>query len=125
MRHIYLALALFISAITVSFAPAHAAEAKQNFTIVNKTGYEIKSVYVSPNKSDDWEEDVLGRDAMADGDSWDISFHRSEKTCHWDLKVVYTDDDSSAVWNNIDLCTIGKITIKYNRKSNTTSAVFD
>ena len=125
MRHLFLSLVFAFVAITASFHSAQAAEAKQDFTLVNKTGYEIKEVYVSPSKSDDWEEDVLGKDTLSDGDSWRIKFHRNTRTCKWDLKVVYTDDDSDAVWNNIDLCSIDKITIKYNRKSNTTSAVFD
>jgi hypothetical protein len=38
---------------------------------------------------------------------------------------VYEDDDSSAVWYGIDLCEISRITIRYNRKSDTTSASFD
>lgn len=104
---------------------AQAAEAKQDFRLVNKTGYEIKHVYVSPSKSDDWEEDVLGKDTLDDGEAWNIKFHRSVTTCKWDLKVTYADDDSSAVWQNIDLCEVERITIRYNRKSDTTSASFD
>jgi len=106
-------------------ASAGAEEAKQDFSLVNKTGYELKAVYVSPNKSDDWEDDVLGQDTLDDGGTVDIKFHRSEKTCHWDLKVVYADDNSSAVWNNIDLCSVSTISIHYNRKIDTTSATFD
>ena len=102
-----------------------AQEAKQDFTLVNKTGYDLSEVYVSPSKSNNWEEDVLGEDKLPDGDSQHIVFHRSEKTCKWDLKVVYADDDSAAVWNSIDLCTVAKITIRYNRKSGDTSAIFD
>jgi hypothetical protein len=105
--------------------PTQAAEAKQDFDLVNKTGYEIKHVYVSPGKSDDWEEDVLGKDTLDDGEAWAIKFHRSEKTCTWDLKVVYADDGSSAVWHDIDLCSVEKVTIRYNRKSDTTSATFN
>ena len=104
---------------------ARAEDAKQDFDLVNKTGYEIKHVYVSPNKSDDWEEDVLGKDTLDDGDHWEIKFHRANKTCHWDLKVVYSIDDSTAVWGDIDLCKVEKITIRYNKKSDTTSAEFD
>ena len=125
MRSIMFSLALIFSALTFSFGSAHAAEAKQDFTLVNKTGYEIKSVFVSPTKSNDWEEDVLGKDTFADGDSWGIKFHRSATSCKWDLKVVYSDDDSSAVWTNIDLCTVEKVTIKYNRSTDTTSATFN
>ncbi len=104
---------------------ANAAEAKQDFKLVNKTGYEIKHVYVSPSKSDDWEEDVLGKDTLDDGEAWNIKFHRDVRTCKWDLKVTYADDDSNAVWQNIDLCEIERITIRYNRRSDTTSASFD
>jgi hypothetical protein len=98
------------------------AEGKQDFTLVNQTGYRIDKVYVSPTASNDWEEDVLGRDVLDDGESVDITFHRDTPGCKWDLKVVYADDDSSAVWSGFDICTITKITIHYNKKTDTTSA---
>lgn len=118
--------ALFGAFLALTSLVATAAFAgKQDFELVNKTGYDISHVYVSPTKSDDWEEDVLGKDVLEDGDSWDIAFDRSEKTCKWDLKVVYADDDSSAYWRGIDLCSVRKITIKYNRKTDTTSATLN
>jgi hypothetical protein len=125
MRIVVSIAALAVGAITAFGAPALAAEAKQDFVLVNKTGYEIKHVYVSPTKSDDWEEDVLGKDTLDDGETWSIKFHRAVSSCKWDLKVVYSDDDSSAYWRNIDLCEVEKITIRYNRKSDTTNASFD
>lgn len=106
-------------------APVVAQEARQDFELVNKTGYDISHVYVSPTKSNDWEEDVLGKDVLNDGDEWDIKFQRATKTCKWDLKVVYADDNSAAYWQGIDLCRVAKITIRYNRKSDTTSAEFE
>ena len=118
-------LAALVLTLASFSAPALAAEGRQNFTLVNRTGYEIKHVYVSPSKSDDWEEDVLGKDTLDDGEAWGIRFHRATRTCSWDLKVVYTEDESSAVWHDIDLCEVEKITIRYNRKSDTTSASFD
>lgn len=105
--------------------PAVADDAKQDFKLVNKTGYELKALYVSPAKSDDWEDDILGQDTLADGQAVNVHFGPKTHTCKWDLKVTYSDDDSSAVWHNVDLCTVEKITIKYNRKSDETSAAFD
>lgn len=105
--------------------PAAAQEARQDFNLVNRTGHDISEVYVSPSKSDDWEEDVLGDDELEDGDSTTIRFKRATRTCMWDLKVVYSDDDSSAIWKDIDLCRVSKITIRYNRSSDTTSADFE
>jgi hypothetical protein len=104
---------------------AWAQQAKQDFTLVNKTGYALSEVYVSPNKSDDWEEDILGRDVMENGDSVHISFQRANKSCLWDLKVVYQDDDSESYWEEIDLCSVSRITIMYDRKTDTSTATFD
>lgn len=104
---------------------ARAQEAKQDFKLVNKTGYEIKEVYVSPSKSTDWEEDILGDGVLPDREGREIHFHRSTKTCHWDLKVVYTIDSSNAVWDDIDLCSVEKITIHYDKDADKTTATFD
>ena len=97
----------------------------QDFTLVNKTGYVLDQVYVSPANSNDWEEDVLGQDTMGDGDVVPIHFSRNATGCEWDLKVVYADDDSSAVWSNIDLCSVSKITIRWNKSSGETTAQYD
>lgn len=106
-------------------APSQAQEAKQDFKLVNKTGYELKELYVSPSKAADWQEDVLGQATLADGGAVEIKFHRANTTCKWDLKVVYSVDLSSAVWSDIDLCTIERITIKYNKDADQTTASFD
>ena len=116
-------LALF--AMTAGVSPSLAAEAKQDFTLVNKTGYDIDKVYVSPTKSGDWEEDVLGKGTLDDGESVNIRFKRASKTCIWDLKVVYSVDSSNAIWYDIDLCSVRKITIRYDKKRDKTTAVFD
>lgn len=124
MKNIVIALAMLVCAFA-SALPAQ-AQSRQDFLLVNRTGYDISEVYISPSKADDWEEDILGRDdTLDDGDQKEIRFKRVGKTCMWDLKVVYDDDDSSAVWHDIDLCKVSKITIRYNRKSDTTSATFD
>lgn len=108
-------------------APSAVVEAaRQNFTIVNRTGYDISEIYVSPAKGKKWGEDLLGDDELDDEGEQLIPLGRAaEKTCVWDLKVVYSADDSEAVWYDIDLCKFSKVTIKYNRKSDKTSATFD
>ena len=98
-------------------------EGKQDFTLVNRTGYTINEVYVSPSQADDWQEDVLGEDTLEDGQSVNIHFHRDAHPCHWDLKVVY-DDKTTAEWSRFDLCTVSEITIHYNEKTGETSATY-
>lgn len=120
MKKFLLAAALIAAA--ASFA---VSQARQDFVLVNKTDYEISEVYISPSKKGNWEEDILGDETLDDGDSQTIRFHNSGNTCIWDMKVVYEEDDSSAIWENLDLCKVSKITIRYNRKTETTSASFD
>jgi hypothetical protein len=115
-----------IPVLMLAFAqPAAADGAQQDFTLVNKTGYELKEVYVSPSKADDWQEDILGKDALGDGNRVKIHFSPKVQTCKWDLKVVYTEDSSSAVWNEINLCDVDKITIHYDKDRDVTKATFD
>jgi hypothetical protein len=110
----------------IAFAgSASAQDAKQDFKLVNKTGYELKSIYIGPSTSDQWSKINIDQPSVTDGMTVNIHFTPGSKTCHWDLKVVYTEDDSSAVWQKIDLCTIEKITIKYDRDKDVTSATFD
>ena len=115
---------LAAAAVAVS-APAFAADAKQDFTLVNRTGYELKALFVSPSKADDWQDDVLGQDVLEEGKAVNVHFSPKTQVCKFDLKVVYTEDDSSAIWQNIDLCSVDKITIHYDRKNDVTRASFD
>jgi hypothetical protein len=106
-------------------SPAVAQEAKQDFQLVNRTGYELKEVYVAPTKSDSWEEDILGQGTLEQGKAVNIHFNPKVKTCKWDLKVIYTVDSSKAVWSDIDLCSVDKITIHYDKDRDVTRATFD
>ena len=100
------------------------AQARQDFTLVNRTGYDINEVYVAPSASNDWEEDVMGRDILEAGQSVDIGFSPKEKTCTYDLKVVYTDGEE-AEWDRFDLCTVSRILIFYSRRNGETWAEYE
>jgi hypothetical protein len=80
--------------------------------VVNKTGVEIHALHVSPHNSDDWEEDVLGKDTLADGESLEIKFNRDEKAAMWDLRVE--DKSGNHIeWENLNLLEISKVTLHY------------
>ena len=114
-------LAAIVSA-TLLLASQTAMAGKQDFTIVNKTGYTINELYVSSAKSDDWGSDVLGRDTLPSGESGDITFETGAKGCKWDLMVVY-DDGEEAVWDEaFDLCSIHTVVLRYDRKKGITWA---
>jgi len=88
---------------------------RQDFVLVNKTGYEVMEVYVSPSASDDWEEDVLDEDTLPNGGRITITFDRDEAQCRYDIKLVDEDGDE-AIWTNVNLCRVSRVAARYNRR---------
>jgi hypothetical protein len=109
MRNICVALLLSATALST---PIVAQQSKLDFTLLNRTGVVITELYVSVDEADDWEEDVLGRDVLKHGESLDITFSRSEKSCDWDLKIKDEDGDEIE-WDSLDLCAASHITLLY------------
>ena len=116
MRQV-LASALFgiFSLVSVS---AMAGDA--DFRLVNATGYTINEVYVSAANKDAWGKDILGDGDMDNGKSRMIKFS-NKANCMQDLKVVF-DAGGEAIWEDLDLCEINKLTIKYDRATKKVSA---
>jgi len=117
--------AVALAAAVLAWPAASTAEGgKQNFRLVNHTGYTISRVYVSPHKASDWQEDVMGDDTLGDDEAVRISFSRDSSACVWDLKVVYEVDNTSAEWSNFNLCTISEISIYYDHDTDETTATW-
>jgi len=110
LRPLRALVALCLLSLLVSL-PAN-AQGKQDFTLVNATGVEIHELYVSPHKSNDWEEDVLGQDTLPDGESVTIHFSPRERAKLWDLKVV-DKGGNSIEWESLNLLEISKVTLHY------------
>jgi hypothetical protein len=109
-------IAVLLAAAFALAAPAGPLRAgDQDFTLVNRTGYDIDEVYVSPVNEKDWGEDVMGKDILKNGDSVDIEFDRKEKECMWDMRVVFSDDEE-AIWEDFNLCKVSEITLRYEGK---------
>lgn len=111
---------LVFSALALCAAASVSAE-NLDFTLLNKTGYAINEVYVSSAATNDWEEDVLGKDQFGNGDRVNILFDSGSKGCNWDMKVVY-EDEEEAVWERLDLCEISSVTLRYDRSKGSTWA---
>lgn len=86
--------------------------AAQDFTLVNQTGVEIDKVYISPHDADDWEEDILGKDTLPEGQSVEVKFNRDETAAQWDLRIE--DKEGNGIeWENLNLLKISKLTLRY------------
>lgn len=92
-----------------------------DFTLLNRTGYTLREVYLSPSHKSAWGRDRMGDGYLNNGKSRLFKFS-DKSSCTQDLKVVFDDDESEVVWEEVNLCEINKITLKYNRKSGEVSA---
>ena len=105
----FAALCLFGMLATSAFAN------DADFKMVNKTGYQIDSVYVSRASSDNWGKDIMGKDALGDGESVNITFPHGGSACKFDIKVKYEDGDT-AEWSEVDLCQYETISLFWDGK---------
>ncbi len=114
----------FVTASLVFLSMAGLAQANNaDFTLKNKTGYQIDEVYVSRHSSSNWGSDRMGDDALANGETKDINFPHGNGACQFDIKVKYHDDDSSAEWHDVNLCQYNTISLFWDGKNQVSRAV--
>lgn len=68
-------------------SPADGPATSLDFALTNYTGIKLRELYISPSDSPNWEENVLGKSEVGDGDTVNIRFSSEEKAAWWDLKV--------------------------------------
>ncbi|MBC3805050.1 hypothetical protein GH808_11470 [Acetobacterium fimetarium] len=92
----------------------------QDFTVVNDTGIEVYSLYVSPTGEDSWGDDILTTDTLPSGSSTDIVFDSEVNDQYWDLMIA--DSAGTTVeWSKIDLFSVSEITLKIENGTPTAS----
>jgi hypothetical protein len=119
MKAILFALAVSAAAFTTS--ASYAAD-ERDVTVVNGTGYGIKFLGFNTPGDNDWSENELSA-PMADGAKKDVKFSTADKGCKWNFKIEWADPGyPGVVWQNVDLCSINSLTLRYDRATDKTSA---
>ena len=121
MKYLLAGCFAFLAFFTVQNTPAYAGSDNLDFSLVNKTGYGIKEVYVAPHSSDTWSQN-LSSNPLENGETLNISFDEGVKAAQWDIKIVWVDEGAPVVWMNCKLAEISKFILHYNRDSDETSA---
>ncbi|MFS8087081.1 MAG: hypothetical protein ACMG6H_15715 [Acidobacteriota bacterium] len=102
---------IFVCLLTLFVASSAPAQGKQDFDLVNKTGFAIKEVYITPHNANEWGENVFDDDApLKNGDTTTILFSRTEKAKLWDLKVIDSAGNDFE-WENLNLLEISEVTL--------------
>ena len=99
---------LLISAVSLTWAVS-ASAADRNVDIVNQTGQTMVHFYASNTGSDSWEEDILGHDKLANGDTQPVNIDDGSGACRFDFKAVFSDGTSS-VRRGVDVCKVSSFT---------------
>lgn len=66
---------------------------------------------------DDWSDNELG-DVLANDASVLVKFNTADEGCVWNFKIEWAD---RVLWKDVDLCRISVLTLRYDRKTDTTS----
>lgn len=106
---------LIIALVAGSLFTVSAQNRKLDFTLENRTGSTIMELYVSAASTNDWEEDILGVDVLADGESVTITFSRNEKAVLFDIKILDEDADTFE-WFEIPLNEVNVLTLSFNKR---------
>lgn len=115
-----LLLAAFAAAL---LSPAAAqAQGRQDFTMINRSGYQIDRIYIGPSSSPNWGNDLLGRNVLRNGQTFNVTFPNRSPECLWDIKLVYNDGDQSEL-RQANLCRISRITLFWDNQRNNTRFV--
>jgi len=97
---------LALAALSLSLAvPAMAQE--RSVQIVNESGFTITSFFASTMGAADWQEDVLGGQAVASGQTATVNFADTGE-CTYSFRAVFDDGDEAI--QDIDVCSVTSVT---------------
>ena len=65
--------------------------------------------YASNAGTSSWEEDILGRDTLAEGESVEVNIDDGSGACKFDFKAVF-QNNQSLVKESIDVCKVSTFT---------------
>ncbi|HEX3708654.1 MAG TPA: hypothetical protein VHV56_02070 [Pseudolabrys sp.] len=118
--------ALFVALVVAAAAlggPSSLAADQRNVTVVNGTGYGIKFLGFNNPGDNDWSENELGR-VFADGEDIYVKFNTADHGCVWNFRISWEEPGyPDVLWRNVNLCQLEKLTLKYERSTDTTSFV--
>jgi hypothetical protein len=109
-----LTLALFVG----WSGTAHAGS-DLDFKLANKTGYNIKAIFIGPSTSEDWGKNILKAN-LEDGQTLNVSFSSEAVAKKWDIKCIY-EDGETAQWIGFKLADIGKISLFWSEEKGSTA----
>ena len=120
-----LALSLALAALVSLPAAGEVAAQNTSFLLINGTAYPISTLEVSESLLNIWTKNELGAPPIKAGERRQVRFNAPPTFCQADLKVGFADGGQPALWQNINLCTLTRIKLQYDRGTGLTTASYD
>jgi hypothetical protein len=102
--------ALAVCVALLGLSCAHPAGDADRIVFTNATGWTIDAIYFAPEEAATWEDNILGRDLLGDGESAGIRFRGRAPAGRWEMRVAgggyYAD------WKHLDLTRISAIHLR-------------
>jgi hypothetical protein len=96
-----------------------------SFLLINGTAYPISQMAVSESPMNMYGPNVLHAPPIKAGERRQVTFNAPVTFCQADLKVEFADGGPPAVWQNLNICTLSRIKLVYDRMSGITTASYD
>ncbi|OYU44975.1 MAG: hypothetical protein CFE44_09985 [Burkholderiales bacterium PBB4] len=95
-------------AAAMSFATI-ASAGDQDFTIINKTGMSLGSMYVAPESdAKSWGSDLFRGKVLPSGNQVEITFSNKNTECEYAIAFKDSSDNEYEI-HNVDLCSISEL----------------
>jgi hypothetical protein len=107
-KTIFFAMFLICSCILYNSAYA---QLSNTYTIVNKSGVVVKSVYVSPTGTNNWGGNICTVDMLKTNEGFQYGFDADKDHCSFDIKFT-GDDGKDYLMSGVSLCTSSVIILR-------------
>ncbi len=106
-------------------AAGGAVAQETSFLLINGTAYPISQLAVSESDFNFWTPNVLRPPPIKAGERRQVKFNAPTTYCQADIQIGFADGGTPAVWRNLNLCTLTKIKLAYDRGTGMTTASYD
>ena len=104
-----LSLALLLISFLILSSSAN-SQLSKTYTVVNKTGMVITSVFVAPTGSGSWGDNISTLDKLSNKEGFQYAFDVDQKNCAYDIKFK-GEDGKEYTLKNINLCNNAVVTL--------------
>lgn len=111
LRSIRTAAVATVAAAGFLAAAATAQAGQQDFTVYNDSAQDIYYIFVSPDYSEDWGNDVLADAILPAGTAIDIQVDGFGSHCTFDIQVANAYGETLEFWG-VDLCSVSSVYVE-------------